>query len=170
MLCTSRLFNYCLNCLKPGHFVRECKSLHRCRKCQKPHHSLLHVEPKISPLAQPFVPSSSNPVNPVTSNLATNLVSSSLLMICFIIGAKHSRHTKSSLVLARNRTKNTVCLAEIVYLFAMHSNHRKHKHVYKHMDCCCEMVHGTSLSGMVWKSNSSVVYGNIPRAFFHTRA
>ena len=35
-----------VNFLKPGHFVRECKSLHRCRKCQKPHHSLLYVEPR----------------------------------------------------------------------------------------------------------------------------
>ena len=34
----------CMNCLGPGHFVKQCKSLHRCKKCQKPHHSLLHLE------------------------------------------------------------------------------------------------------------------------------
>lgn len=34
----------CLNCLQPGHFIKDCKSLHRCRKCQKPHHTLLHVD------------------------------------------------------------------------------------------------------------------------------
>ena len=34
----------CLNCLKPGHFVKECTSTHRCRRCQKLHHTLLHVE------------------------------------------------------------------------------------------------------------------------------
>ena len=53
MLSTLRDNNYCLNCLKPGHFVRQCKSLHRCHKCQKPHHSLLHVEPRDSPPTQP---------------------------------------------------------------------------------------------------------------------
>ncbi len=34
----------CLNCLKPGHFVKECTSTNRCRKCQKLHHTLLHVD------------------------------------------------------------------------------------------------------------------------------
>ena len=36
--------NYCLNCLRPGHFVRKCKSLNHCRRCQRPHHTLLHQE------------------------------------------------------------------------------------------------------------------------------
>ena len=26
----------CMNCLKPGHFVKQCRSIHHCRKCQKP--------------------------------------------------------------------------------------------------------------------------------------
>ena len=34
----------CMNCLGPNHFVKQCKSLHRCKQCQKPHHTLLHVE------------------------------------------------------------------------------------------------------------------------------
>lgn len=34
----------CVNCMCPGHFVKGCKSLHRCHVCQKPHHSLLHIE------------------------------------------------------------------------------------------------------------------------------
>ena len=34
----------CLNCLRPGHHVKNCKSLHKCRLCQKPHHTLLHIE------------------------------------------------------------------------------------------------------------------------------
>ncbi len=34
----------CMNCLRPGHFVRQCKSQHRCRKCQRPHHTLLHIQ------------------------------------------------------------------------------------------------------------------------------
>ena len=34
----------CMNCLKPGHFVKYCKSLHHCKACQKPHHTLLHID------------------------------------------------------------------------------------------------------------------------------
>ena len=32
-----------LNCLRPGHFDRECSCVHRCKVCQDPHHSLLHI-------------------------------------------------------------------------------------------------------------------------------
>ena len=35
---------YCLNCLKPGHFLRQCPTDQHCRKCQKPHHTWLHIE------------------------------------------------------------------------------------------------------------------------------
>ena len=35
---------YSLNCLKPGHFLKQCPSDQHCRKCQKPHHSWLHIE------------------------------------------------------------------------------------------------------------------------------
>ena len=38
----------CLNCLKPGHFASQCPSTQRCKKCQRPHHSLLHSESKPS--------------------------------------------------------------------------------------------------------------------------
>ena len=43
-LFAAKAHKLCLNCLRPGHFIRQCKSMHRCQKCQKPHHSLLHVE------------------------------------------------------------------------------------------------------------------------------
>ena len=36
----------CFNCLKPGHFVSQCPSNQRCKKCQRRHYSLLHAEPK----------------------------------------------------------------------------------------------------------------------------
>ena len=35
----------CRNCLRPGHFAKQCPSSQRCKRCQKPHHSLLHIEP-----------------------------------------------------------------------------------------------------------------------------
>ncbi|XP_066153054.1 uncharacterized protein [Euwallacea fornicatus] len=34
----------CFNCLKPGHFVKDCQ-LRNCTKCQAKHHTLLHFEP-----------------------------------------------------------------------------------------------------------------------------
>lgn len=36
--------NLCVNCLTHGHYAKECESPHRCKKCQKLHHSLLHLE------------------------------------------------------------------------------------------------------------------------------
>ena len=44
MLSTLRSNNLCINCLKPGHFTKECQSSNRCKRCQKPHHTLLHLE------------------------------------------------------------------------------------------------------------------------------
>ena len=85
MLSTLKDNNYCLNCLKPGHFVRGCKSLHRCRTCRKLHHSLLHVESNAPQPTPPPAP----PVKPVTSNLATacmyGLASDSLLMTFWVL-------------------------------------------------------------------------------------
>ncbi len=46
MLATVRSTNVCLNCLKPGHISKNCTSSNRCRKCQRPHHTLLHRDPK----------------------------------------------------------------------------------------------------------------------------
>ena len=43
-LSTLKQNNLCLNCFSSGHFVKQCKSAHRCRECQRPHHTLLHQE------------------------------------------------------------------------------------------------------------------------------
>lgn len=77
MISTLKSHNLCMNCLRPGHFVRECKSLHRCRKCQKSHHTLLHLEAKDHVSA----PTSQS----VTSNAAAGISSKSLLMTCRIL-------------------------------------------------------------------------------------
>lgn len=34
----------CMNCLTPSHFVKRCTSAHQCKRCQKPHHTLLHTD------------------------------------------------------------------------------------------------------------------------------
>ena len=39
-----RQYGHCLNCLRHGHFVKDCKSLHHCKVCQRPHHLLLHID------------------------------------------------------------------------------------------------------------------------------
>lgn len=44
MVSTLKSNGLCLNCLRPGHFVKRCTSTQRCRRCQKPHHTLLHLE------------------------------------------------------------------------------------------------------------------------------
>ena len=36
--------NHSLNCLRPGHFEKKCKSLNCCKHCQRPHHTLLHKD------------------------------------------------------------------------------------------------------------------------------
>ena len=33
-----------LNCLKPRHFTNQCPCTQKCKKCQKPHHSWLHID------------------------------------------------------------------------------------------------------------------------------
>ena len=38
----------CTNCLSGGHFKLQCKSVHKCKECQKSHHTLLHDSKKPS--------------------------------------------------------------------------------------------------------------------------
>ena len=61
----------CMNCLKSGHFLKECKSSHYCRICQKPHHTLLHIDAQ-----EP------NPPPVVSSNTSTGTIPDTLLMTC----------------------------------------------------------------------------------------
>ncbi len=92
---TLRSNGLCLNCLGPNHFVRQCKSMHRCKQCQKPHHTLLHVEGThdISltpvPIALQGVSSPPATIPPqdglVISNMAIELKSNSLLMTCRVL-------------------------------------------------------------------------------------
>ena len=34
----------CFNCLMSGHLEQQCPSLQRCLECQKPHHTLFHLD------------------------------------------------------------------------------------------------------------------------------
>ena len=37
-----RTNHLCTNCLGSGYFKNQCKSTHKCKVCQRPHHTLLH--------------------------------------------------------------------------------------------------------------------------------
>ena len=114
MVSTLKSHNLCLNCLQPGHFVRQCKSLHRCKVCQKPHHTLLHVDTK-----ETNAPSSDSTVKPVSSNAAAGLASSALLMTCRVlvdapdgssVEARAILDSASSASFVSERLSQTLCL------------------------------------------------------------
>ena len=118
MMSTLKANSLCINCLRPGHFVKLCKSLHRCRKCQKPHHTLLHVESEQRPLTAPSLPDSTS--NPVTSNAAAGLTSKSLLMTCRVlvdapdgssVEARAILDSASSASFVSERLAQTLCLS-----------------------------------------------------------
>ena len=85
---TLRENNLCMNCLNPGHFVRNCKSIHKCRKCQRPHHTLLHMESQRDSPTRPSTSTESpesNDTTRIASHTAVRLKSSSLLMTCRVL-------------------------------------------------------------------------------------
>ena len=86
-LSTLKKSNLCLNCFGSGHFARQCRSSHRCKKCQRPHHTLLHIEAQGDASSTP--PQSSRPGEPpptqIVSSAAVKVKSSSLLMTCRVL-------------------------------------------------------------------------------------
>ncbi len=84
MISTLKSKGMCINCLRPGHYIKDCSSAHRCKKCQKPHHTLLHVEYKGA--SQNQTPSDTPPVTtPISSNATMGLQSNLLLMTCCVL-------------------------------------------------------------------------------------
>lgn len=55
-------------------FLKECRSSHHCKSCQKPHHTLLHVD-----APEP------DPSSVVSSNTSTGTVPDTLLMTCQVL-------------------------------------------------------------------------------------
>ena len=54
----------CFNCLKLGHLKQQCPSLQRCQVCQRPHHTLLHLDDNRddpTPAGRPSPPRSHSP-------------------------------------------------------------------------------------------------------------
>lgn len=81
-----RANGYCLNCLRPGHFAKKCKSLSHCKQCQRPHHTLLHTDSKgredASRQGSPAVNSSDTTTVP---SLHVLVHSNILLMTCQVM-------------------------------------------------------------------------------------
>ena len=83
MVSTLRTHNLCMNCLRFGHLVKQCKSLHHCRKCQKPHHMLLHVEPRSEAPPTSMPPNSADlSATPIPSHVSMGIKLNLLLMTC----------------------------------------------------------------------------------------
>ncbi len=92
-IATIKTHGHCMNCLRPGHFVRNCPSSHQCRECQRPHHSLLHsvakgdstkilVQGAPAPGSTPLPSSSTTPIH---SHAAAGSKANSLLMTCQVL-------------------------------------------------------------------------------------
>ena len=97
MMTTLKANDLCMNCLRPGHYVKQCKSLHRCRKCQKQHHTLLHIESKEPPPTPTTAPASDSIVNSVPVHTTTGITSNSLLMTCRVLVDAPDRLLKQEL-------------------------------------------------------------------------
>ena len=104
MLATVRSNNLCLNCLRPGHFSKNCRSNNRCRRCQKPHHTLLHSETKASHGNKEHTPpaveqqhSATLAVTPtIPSNAQSGSTGNALLITCqLLINAPDGSHIRA---------------------------------------------------------------------------
>ena len=67
----------CNNCLGSGHFKAQCKSVHRCRICQRAHHTLLHHKTPVTPEPKPPI---SPDISVGSTSAATGLHSNLLLL------------------------------------------------------------------------------------------
>ena len=107
--------NYCLNCLRPGHFVRKCKSLNHCRRCQRPHHTLLHQEKEdTTNLSKPATTTTTSESTMMHVSISSNI----LLMTCQvmvetsqgIVKARALLDTGSSASFITERLAQSLCL------------------------------------------------------------
>jgi len=72
----------CTIYLGTGHFMAQCKSAHRCRICQRPHHTLLHLETSVKDERKP---PDLSVVTVGSTPAATGLHSNLLLMTCRVL-------------------------------------------------------------------------------------
>ena len=88
MMSTIKSNELCFNSRRPGHFSKQCPSLNRCRKCQKPHHTLIHDDSKetLPSQSDKDLTSSTSSTEPmVLSHTAAGITSNTLLMTCQVL-------------------------------------------------------------------------------------
>ena len=85
----------CLNHLRPGHFVKQCSSVQRCKKCQKPNNSWLHVnrQDKETKVLDAVSPREVNPGDVATHTSQSSSSCQFLLMTCQVRVTSPDGHT-----------------------------------------------------------------------------
>ena len=112
----------CLNCLRPGHFSKQCPSLNRCRKCQKPHHTLIHDDSKevLPSQSDKDLTSSTSSTEPtVLSHTAAGVASNTLLMTCQVLAKAPDNSSVRARVLLDSASSTSFvseCLAQSLCL------------------------------------------------------
>ena len=75
-----------MNCLKPGHFARQCTNMSRCRRCQKSHHTLIHSDSREAEQTEkPSCTTTAEPATCTSAHAATGFASNTLLMTCQLL-------------------------------------------------------------------------------------
>lgn len=135
--------NLCLNCFSSGHYLKQCKSTHRCRKCQRPHHTLLHVESEgggnQTPLQSSNHEDASSPAQ-VVSNAAIKLRSSSLLMTCRVLVFAGDGSSVEARALLDNGSTSSFVSERLVQILGLPRSHQ---------DVCVSGIAGSSASSPV---------------------
>ena len=62
-----------LYCLRTGHLARQCTNGQRCKRCRRPHHTLLHIEAKKAKNEKPPSSTSVTTKNEGTPIVATHV-------------------------------------------------------------------------------------------------
>ncbi len=107
MVSTLKSNGLCLNCLQPGHFAKDCGLLHRWKKCQKPHHTLFHIEVKENPTNAQSPPTTT----PIPSHAAMGIKSSLLFMPYHVlVEARAMLDSASSASFISERSAQSICV------------------------------------------------------------
>ena len=99
----------CMNCLSSGHFKNQCKSIHKCKICQRPHHTLLHIEAQTSNSPRSSDQRRSQTPTPVSSNTAMKLPSNALLMTCRVLVTAPDGSSVEARALLDNASSALLC-------------------------------------------------------------
>ena len=123
-----------MNCLGSNHFVKQCKSIHRCKICQNPHHTLLHVERSQTITSAPVIVNSLP--NVVSSHPATNSKTNSLLMTTRVVVHFPDGTSIQARVLLDNASSASFILEHLVQTLHLPSLGQPHSltgHLFSHL-------------------------------------